>query len=289
MVYEVKKLNKVVILSDSTCDLTQDLLRSIHVSTIPLHVIFDGKSYDDGLDITTNQMYQMVDELGVLPTTSAVSPGEMIDFFESYVNQGYDIVYLGIGGGLSATLQSAHVASLEFPEDRIYLVDSQNLSSGTGLLVLKAASLRDQGLSAKQIKHELEQLVPKVRSQFAIETLEYLHRGGRCSGTARLFGTMLKLKPIIKVIDGKLQVGKKPIGKMTRALDVMLDEMLPLLNDINPDFVIVTHSIADEAATYAMTKLKEMNQFKEIYETHAGCVISTHCGKGTIGILYMMK
>jgi DegV family protein with EDD domain len=289
MVYEVKKLNKVVILSDSTCDLTQDILRQINVPIIPLHVIFNGESYDDGLNLPTNQMYQMVDKLGVLPTTSAVSPGEMIDFFSTYINQGYDIVYLGIGGGLSATLQSAHVASLEFPEDRIFLVDSQNLSSGTGLLVLKAAQLRDQGMSAKEIKQKIEQIVPKVRSQFAIETLEYLHRGGRCSGTARLFGTMLKLKPIIKVIDGKLQVGKKPIGKMTRALDVMLDEMEPLLDTIDSNFVMVTHSIADEAANYAITRLKQLNKFKDIHETQAGCVISTHCGKGTIGILYILN
>jgi len=285
----VNKLNKVVIISDSTCDLTQELLDRIQVKTIPLHVIFKEKSYDDGRNLTTNQMYQMIEEVGYLPTTSAVSPGEWIHFFEPFIEQGFDIVYLGIGAGLSATFQSARVASLEFPEDRIFLVDSQNLSSGSGLLVLTAAKLRDQGLSASNIQEALNLLVPKVRSQFAIETLEFLHRGGRCSGTARLFGTMLKLKPIIKVIDGKLQVGKKPIGKITRALDVMLDELILVLDQVDPEFVMVTHSVANDAATYAIEKLLGLNYFKNVYETEAGCVISTHCGKGTIGILYIMK
>jgi DegV family protein with EDD domain len=282
-------MNKVVICSDSTCDLTKEILASIDVQTVPLHVTFQDETYDDGKNLTTIEMYKMVDEKGYLPKTSAVSPGEFILVIEPVVEKGYDIVNLGIGGALSATLQSAKVAIDEFPEGRIHLVDSMNLSSGTGLLVLKAAKLRDQGLSAAEIASELEKIVPKVRSQFAIETLEYLHKGGRCSGTARLFGTMLKLKPIIKVIDGSLHVGKKPIGKITRALDVMIDELILVKDQIDPDFLMVTHSLADEAAKYAIEKLKRLVEVNQVYETHAGCAISTHCGRGTIGILYIMK
>jgi len=278
-----------MILSDSTCDLSKDLLAKAKVSTIALHVNFPDESFDDGINLTTEEMYAMVERRGVLPKTSAVSPGEFIDFFEPYINDGFDIVYLGIGGALSTTFQSAFVAKSEFPDDRIYLVDSKNLSSGSGLLVLKAAMLRDQGLSAKEIAEKIEEIVPRIRSQFAIETLEYLHKGGRCSGTARMFGTMLKLKPIIKVIDGSLQVGKKPIGKITRALDVMIEDLIAVKDHLDPDFLMVTHSMADEAAQYAIEKIKTSVSVDKILETQAGCVISTHCGKGTIGILYILK
>jgi DegV family protein with EDD domain len=169
-------MNKVVILTDSTSDLTDEILKQKEIHVIPLHVNFGDKSYDDGVNITTAELYQKVEELGYLPKTSAASPGELIAFFNPWIEKDYDIVFLGIGGSLSATMQSAIVASSEFPDDRIYIVDSQNLSSGSGLLVLKAAKFRDQGLSAKEIASKLEEIVPKVRSQFAIATLEYLHR-----------------------------------------------------------------------------------------------------------------
>jgi DegV family protein with EDD domain len=164
-----------------------------------------------------------------------------------------------------------------------------NLSSGIALLVLKAKDLRDKGLSALKIKEEIERLVPLVRSQFAISTLDYLHKGGRASGLAKLVGTMLSIKPIIKVVKGSLEVYKKPIGKMSRALDIMLEDFNKEKENIDLDYVFITHTLANRQAVYMLDYLKRRFDIKHLIEGSAGCVISSHCGAGTIGILYIVK
>ena len=207
------------------------------------------------------------------------------------MSEGYEILYVGIGSTLSGTYQSAVIAKDATDSDDIYLVDSKNLSSGIGLLVLKATDLRDKGLNAKTIKETLEDMVPKVRSQFAIKTLDYLHKGGRASGTAKLLGSILGIKPIIKVDHGKLDVYRKPVGKMTRALDIMLKDFFKEANNHNldVDYVMITHSLADKHAEYMIDKVKSKVQPKQVIENYAGCVISSHCGPGTIGILYILR
>ncbi|MBE0700157.1 MAG: DegV family protein [Acholeplasmataceae bacterium] len=281
--------NKVVILTDSTADLSKDLLKQYDVQSIPLYVRFGEDVYKDGIDITTPELYQKVDSSGELPKTAAASPGDFIDVFEKNIQKGFDIVFIGIGSKLSATMQSAHIAKMEFPEGRIFLVDSANLSSGIALLVLKAKDMRGQGMSAEGMAFALNALVPKVRSQFAIKTLDYLHKGGRASGTAKLIGGILGIKPIIQVRDGKLTVYKKPAGKMSRALDIMLDDYVSEGDNLDLDYVMITHSSADKQAVYMMEQVKEKTRPNAIIESHAGCVISSHCGAGTIGILYLVK
>lgn len=282
-------MRKVVILTDSTADLSVDVLKKIEVQTIPLYVRFGEDIYRDGVDLTTEELYKKVDETGELPKTAAPAPGDFINFFEKFIKQDYDIVYIGIGSKLSATLQAANVAKTEFDDGRIYVVDSANLSSGIALLVLKATDLRDQGVSAKDIHEQLNDLVPRVRSQFAIKTLDYLHKGGRASGTAKLIGTVLGIKPIIQVRNGALDVYKKPMGKMSRALDVMLNDFFDEGNNLDLEYVMVTHSFADKSSEYMLGKVKEKVKVKHLIESSAGCVISSHCGSGTIGILYIVK
>ena len=209
--------------------------------------------------------------------------------FRKYLDQGYEIIFIGIGKNFSATYQSAYAAKSELESDSIYLVESGNLSSGTGLLVLKAAKFRDEGLSAPQIKKKLDELVPKVRTQFVLDTLEYLYKGGRLNALSKLFGTMLKIKPIIKVRDGSMAVGKKGRGNIRAGIDIMLNEALLEKDAIDEDFLMVTHSLTYENAEYIKKRLKAELKVKNIYETNAGCVISSHCGKGTIGILYIVK
>ena len=283
-------MNRVKILTDSTSDLSKQMLLDYNIDSIPLYVRFDNEIYKDGIDLSTEELYQKVSEKKTLPKTSAVSPGDFITFFEKYLDKGYDIVYIGIGSKLSATIRSAHLAKDEINlPHRIHIIDSMNLSSGIALLVLKAKDLRDQGLSAKVIKEKIEALVPYVRSQFAISTLDYLHKGGRASGLAKLVGTMLSIKPIIKVVNGSLDVYKKPIGKMSRALDIMLEDLNKEKENIDLDYVFVTHTLANRQAVYMLDYVKRRFDIKHLIEGSAGCVISSHCGAGTIGILYIVK
>lgn len=282
-------MNKVVILTDSTADLGKELLDSYQIESIPLFVLFGEESFRDGIDITTKELYERVEKTGILPKTSAVSPGSFFAFLEPKIKAGYDVLYMGIGSKFSATFQSALLAQSELPENRFFIVDSKNLSSGTGLLLLKAKDLRDKGLSAKEIKTEIEKLVPRVRSQFAIQTLDYLHKGGRASGTAKLFGTLLRIKPIIQVRNGEMSVYKKPIGKMSRALDIMLDDFFAEKDKLDLEYVMITHSEANRHAKYMKEKINSKVKVKHLLETYAGCVISSHCGSGTIGVLYLVK
>ena len=282
-------MNKVIILTDSTADLNREIREQYNILSIPLYVRFDDEIYLDGVNLTTEDLYHKVSEKKIIPKTSAVSPGDFIAFFTKYLVDGYDILYIGIGSKLSATHQSAVLARDEFADNRIFIVDSQNLSSGIALLVLKACLLRDQGLSASEIMKKINLMVLRVRSQFAIQTLEYLHKGGRASGTAKLFGSILGIKPIIRVRNGSLEVYKKPAGKMSRALDLMLLDYFNEGENLDLDFVMITHSLANKQALYMIEKIKEKTNPKHVIESKAGCVISSHCGPGTIGILYIVQ
>lgn len=282
-------MNKVKIITDSTSDLSKELLNSLNIKAMPLKVIFEDETYLDGVNIDTKKLYELVDEKGKLPKTSAISPGEFIKEFKKWTDKGYDIIYTGIGSDISGTFQAAHIASLEFEEGRVNLVDSKNLSSGIALLLLKANDLKNEGLCASEIKEELDKLVPKVRSQFAIRVLDYLHKGGRASGTQALVGKFLRIRPIIKVNDGKLDVYKKPMGTMKKAVDIMLNEFFEKIDDVDLEYVMVTHSFANKQAKYMIDKVKTKYPNINVIESNAGCVISSHCGKGTIGILYLMK
>lgn len=283
-------MKKVKIITDSTCDLSKELVEKYNIAVTPLFVNFGEESYQDGVSIDVEKMYKLVEEKNMLPKTAAQSPGNFVELFKKYLDEGYEIVYMGIGSKFSATLSSANVAKQTLESEDIYLVDSLNLSSGTGLLVLKAATLAQKGLSAKEIKQEIENLVPNVRSQFVIDTLEYLYKGGRLNALSNFFGSMLKIKPIIKVRDGLMAVGKKGRGSMKKGIDLMLAEVFAEKENIDPEFMMITHSLAEEQALYIRERIKQENlEVENLHETQAGCVISSHCGKGTIGVLYILK
>lgn len=281
-------MNPIKILSDSTCDLSRELLEQHQIGIIPLYVNFGEESYLDGVTLRVPEMYEKVREKGVLPKTAAVSPADFEAVFHRTLEEGYDILFLGIGSKFSATFQNANLAKNTLGSDRIRLVDSQNLSSGTGLLVLKACKFRDEGDDLETIAKKIEALVPKVRTQFVINTMEYLYKGGRCSSIVALVGTLLKIKPIIKVVDGAMTVGKKAHGKITAGLDLLIDEVQGLASRLDGDFLTVTHSLAEDSARYIRERIADL-PVKGIYETPAGCVISSHCGEGCIGILYLLK
>lgn len=281
-------MNKVVIFTDSTCDLMPDTIKEKDIKVIPLYVNFKDESFKDGVDMTSVDLYKKVEETKIMPKTSAATVADFINAFTPYINEGYDIFYTGISSKMSVNMQNVLTAASELPENRVYVSDSLNLSSDIGLLVLRACKLRDEGKSAKEIKDEIDILAPKVKGGFVIKSMDYLYKGGRCSALSKIFGTILKIKPFIRVKNGSMYVHKKPRGKFYSAIDVMIEEAIEDLPNMDTDYIMVTHSLADEYSPYIIEKLKEKTNIP-IMETFAGCVISSHCGKGTIGILYILK
>lgn len=277
-------MRKINIITDSTSDLSEELLNKYDIKVWPLYVNFGEESFRDKMDIDAKSLYEKVEEYGELPKTAAISPGIFYKIFSEY-SKDEDIIYMGIGGKLSASLNNAVLAAKEF--DNVYPVDSNNLSTGIGLQLLKMAKFRDQGMSAKEIVEKIKTISPNVSTRFAINTLEYLHKGGRCSATTKFFGTALNIKPIIKVIDGTMDATKKPIG-FKKALNVMLNEAIADKERIDKDYIMITHSLADKDAIYLKDNL-QANGFENIYINKASAVISTHCGPRTIGILYILN
>ena len=281
----------VKIISDSTCDLSQELIKENDIEIIPLLVTFNEDTFQDGVDIDASKIYEEVAKRNILPKTSAVSAMALEELFRKWVDQGYDVVYTGISSKMSSTYNNAVLAANEIGNDKVFVVDSKNLSTGIGLTVLKACRDRDKGLSAKEIVENMKYNIDRVKAQFAIERMDYLHKGGRCSGIARFAATLLRIKPIIFVRDGSMTVGKKPLGKIKVALDVMLKmlEEDKNNNNVDPEFIFVTDAIAPESREYLIPKVKEMFPNTNVYSTIAGGVIASHCGPGTIGILYICK
>ena len=284
--------NKVMIIADSTCDLNKDYLKENNIVILPLHVSFPGddKDYLDGVNLDAETVYKKVEEIGNTPKTGAANVNQFIELFQKYIDENYDIIYTGIGSGLSSSYQNAVLASQEFPEGRIEIVDSQNLSTGIGLLVCKMVDFRNEGLDVHQIAEKVRELVQLVSAKFCIDRLDYLHKGGRCSGMTKLFAHLLNLHPVAKVINGKLTVYKTPRGKYRKAVDAQIQEFLEDLPNIDLTRVFVTDSgHMDGEDEYVIQELSKHMDPSKIIHTIAGCVISSHCGPKTIGILYILK
>lgn len=284
--------NKVLILTDSTVDLPKDLIESRNILVLPQIIHLGDNELKDGVDITTDQMYEWVRDNNQLPSSAAPSPYAFEELLRPYVEDGYDVFYTGIGSRLSGTGRNFLLASKEFPENRLYYLDSGNLSSGIAIIVLKACDLRDEGYSAKEICEKLQDLPPRVHSQFVLRTLEFMRKGGRASGMQALLGAAFQIKPVLRVRDGELFLYKNAMGKISRGVDIQLNDFFEEYDkgNIVEDYLFITHTKNPKMFTYAKEKILEHGvKMKHIYEGNAGCVISTHCGPGTIGILYEVK
>ena len=287
-------MRNVIIMSDSTCDLSKDIIEKRNIYTIPLKVCFEEEVYLDQVNITSTELYKKVEEKGMLPKTAAATIDEFAEILTKLVKEGNDVIYTGIGSKLSSTYQNLLISLNEVGEDiasHVFPVDSLNLSTGTGLLVLKMCDMRDNGMSAKDIQEEANKLVNCVRAQFSVKELEFLHKGGRCSGTTKFFGTMLRIRPILRVFDGKIILSEKIFGRFEKSLNTQIQDLVDNIKNIDYDYLFITHSEGDEYADYILENIpaEVKSKFKNIYVTKAGCVISSHCGKGTIGILYIRK
>ena len=279
---------KVLITRDSTSDLPVELLEKLNIKTIPLGITLGDKNYRDGVDIDPDFIYKYHEEHGVLPKTSAANISEMIDFFTPFVEEGYAIVHFTISSNMSSTYQNSLLAAEEFED--VYVVDTANLSTGEALLILRAAELAEEGKSAKEIHEQITALVPYVDASFVIDNLEYLHKGGRCSALAALGANLLKLKPCIQVKDGGMGVCKKYRGKYMQTLEEYVKDRLSDYSDIDLSRVFITHAGCDDEIVQNVYELvKASAPFKEIIISRAGCTVSSHCGKNTLGVLFIRK
>ena len=280
------------IITDSTCDLSKELIEKYNIRVIPLHVSFPGDDteYLDGVNINSEQLYDLATKLNVLPKTGAVNVVEFIKVFEEELAKGNEIFYVGIGSGLSSSYNNACIAREQFPDSKIVVLDGQNLSTGTGLIVIKAARLAKEGKSLDEIKEICEKAVPLVSAKFCIDRLDYLYKGGRCSGMAMIAAHALKIHPVAKVINNKLVVYKKPRGKYENAVEVQIDEFMHDLDNIDKSCVFITHSgRIDGIEKQIYDKISPYLDKENLFITEAGCTISSHCGPKTIGILYILK
>lgn len=280
------------ILTDSTADLSPELLAANDVRVVPLLVQFGEESYQDGIEINTDQLFQMVAERNQLPKTASGSPAVFRRYFEEATADGSKALFIGISAKFSATIQNAQIAASEFPEGRVRVFDSRNLSTGIGLQVLRACDLARQGKSMEEILADLETYQAGVRTSFVIDTMDYLYKGGRCSGMQALVGTLLKIRPIISVVDGGMIVAAKIRGARKKSLDWMLERFAEdaRAGRVRPERVFVTHTGTPEDAAYMRDEVRRiLPEVQEVIETRAGSVIGSHCGPGTIGILYATK
>ena len=284
---------KIKIITDSTCDLSKEIVDELNLEVVPLIVSYEGsdKTYKDGVDISFEDIRKHVDETGTLPITSAVGPAIYQEVFNKYISEGYSIIFTGIGSTLSANFQSAMIGKNTSDDpDKITMIDSMNLSSAIGILMLKIRDMIEEGLSRDEIKEVCDRdIVPNLRAQFCIDKPDYLVKGGRCSQIAGLVVRLLSIKPIIKVINGKLVVAKKPIGTLKNAVYTEYMDMFKQISDVDMNYCMITGVCDEDTEPYIRDIILKNCKFKHVYTTRAGAVISSHCGPGTIGVLYLMK
>lgn len=287
---ENTEIHRIILSADSTCDLDEELKERYHVHYFPLHIILDEKEYRDNIDITPEDIYREYYDRKVLPKTAAVNVQEYIDHFRPWVEAGYEIIHINLGHSLSSVYQNCCLAAEEL--GHIHVVDSCNLSTGTGLLVVAAGKLIEQGMDAALIAEELRRRTRNCHASFVLDTLTFLHAGGRCSSVAALGANVLKLKPCIQVDnrDGSMTVGKKYRGPLDKVLTKYVKDELAKYHDLNTDLLFITHSgISQEYITLVKNTVQETMNFKEIHITKASCTISCHCGPNTLGILFETK
>lgn len=283
---EVKGMIKIT--ADSTCDLSPKILEEFDISLMPLHVLIDNEDFRDGIDITPKDIFKYVGEQGKTCKTAAVNTFEYENFFEELAPKYDAIIHVSLGSGFSSCYQNAKIAAEKF--ENVYVVDSANLSTGSGHVVYEAALWAKEGKDPKEIVDYLEKLVPKVDASFVIDRMEYLRKGGRCSGMEAFGATLLKIKPSIEVVDGKMIVGKKYRGNFERCLEHYVKDRLENNDDIDYSRLFITHSYCSpETVQKVKEAVEKYTNFEEIIETTAGCTISSHCGPNTLGILYMRK
>lgn len=279
----------IKITADSTCDLSPELKAKTGVIITPIHVIMEGKDYMDGVDIIPEDIFATCGgKSKVVCASAAVNPDYYEKVFAEATADGSEVIHIGLSSEISSSFHNAEIAAEDF--ENVYVVDSRNLSTGSGHLVLLAAEMIAEGMAAKDIAEKLAEIAKKVDASFVIDTLEYLKKGGRCSALAALGANLLSLKPCIEVKDGKMGPAKKYRGNINKSLEMYVKDRLKNIENIDKKRIFVTSTFENENDVQAIVKLvKSYKYFDEVLVTKAGSVISCHCGPNCLGILYINK
>lgn len=278
----------IKITADSTCDLSPAILQALDITLIPLHVLIDEEDFRDGINITPQDIFKHVGEHNRTCTTAAINSYEYEEFFSQFAAHYEAVIHINLGSGFSSCCHNAQIASQSF--SNVYVIDSQNLSTGSGHLVYEAALLAREGCPAQKIVEKVEALIPKVNASFVIDRMDYLKKGGRCSSIEAFGATLLKIKPSIEVTDGKMIVGKKYRGHFESCLEKYIKDRLQHDDQIDKSRIFITHSMCPlETVQKVRGWIAQYTDFEEVIETAAGCTVSAHCGPNTLGILYKTK
>jgi DegV family protein with EDD domain len=282
-------MRPVQIITDSTSDLTEELRKQHNIAVVPLYVNFGTQSYKDNVTITLEELFDKVKGTGKVPMTSAPTAADFSCEFSKYLDRGMDVLHISISSKVSASYQNACAAAAQFPEGRIKVIDSLNLSTGIGMLVLSAADHVQRGADLDEASRIIQSLLSKVRVEFIIDTVEYLHKGGRCSGLQMFFSSLLEIHPIISVSDGSMHMAAKIRGNRHLVLHKLVQNTLDNLDAIQPDRIFITNAVCEDEASTVKAQFTGLNKFKNILITSVGCVVGSHCGPRTIGIVYLEK
>lgn len=278
----------IKITSDSTCDLSKELLEKYNITLVPLTIIKDGKAYSDCVDITPAEIYAHVAAGGSLCSTTAMNVGEYESWFSKFSKDYDGVLHINLSAEFSSSYQNACLAAEEF--DNVRVVDSRNLSTGQGLVVLKACELVNECETLDELQEKVSEFTSRVEASFLLDRLEYMVKGGRCSSAAALGANLLNLKPCIEVKNGKMSVVKKYRGNYAKCLATYVKDRLAERDDLDRGTLFVTHTpVSDECLESVANAVKEYGDFENIYWTEAGCTISCHCGPGTLGVLFVRK
>ncbi len=281
-------MRPIKIISDSTADLPKELIEKYDIQVLPLCVTLGENTYKDGLEISASDIFKFYEEKKILPKTSAVSVAEYTDVFSEWVEKGYDVIHFCISSTMSSCYQNACIAAVEL--GHVWSIDSANLSSGIGLQVVMAAELAQKGESAEVIAREINEAKTRVDASFILNQLEFLYKGGRCSGVAALGANILKLKPCIEVCEGSMKVGKKYRGAYEKCALEYVRDRLENNDNIDTKRIFLTWTGVDEKLIKEIAKeIKKCKKFDEIIINEAGSTITGHCGPGTFGVLYFRK
>ncbi len=281
---------KIILSADSTCDIGDELREKYSVNQIHYKVSLNDKIYTDSVDITPDDLYAAFERDGTLPKTSAINTAEYIDYFKKWTDEGYEVIHISLSSGITAGYQACVLAAEELPG--VYPIDSRNISTGAALLVVEAGERIKKGMDARTIVEEVSALRDKSHCSFVLETLDFMRAGGRCSDIAAFAATLLNLKPSIEVdtSTGKMNVSKKYRGSMDKVLLQYTKDRLAKYDNIKRDRVFITHSgVSEDKLDLVKKEVEESGIFREIYITRASCTISTHCGPGTLGVLFMTE
>lgn len=277
----------IKITADSTCDLSSEILWEMDITLVPLYILVGNETYRDGVDITPPDIFHYVDQEGRICRTAAINIFDYESFFRELSPKYERIIHICLGSEFSSCYQNASLAAESFPN--VHVIDSQNLSTGSGHLVYEAALMAREGMGAEEICLQLAELIPRVDASFVIEHLDYLHKGGRCSGLEAFGARLIQLKPSIEVINGKMVVGKKYRGSFERCLEQYVQNKLEAQEDIDYSRVFITHTTSEQIVGKVKEAIRCYANFEEIIPTKAGCTISSHCGPNTLGILFKRK